>query len=63
MSITFIFRESECIIDELKDKIEEATEKLAMFQTLLEESRADNEEEVQRLKDQLRGNFAGFFLH
>jgi len=34
-----------------------------MFQTLLEESRADNEEEVQRLKDQLRGNFASFFLH
>jgi len=52
---SFIFRESQSIIMDLEYKIDHTIERLAMVQEQLEENRAQNEEEVQRLKEKLKG--------
>lgn len=52
----YLHRESDAVISDLENKIDHVLEKLAMVQSQLEFQKMENEEEVQRLKDQLQGN-------
>ena len=50
-------RTAESFIKDLEEKIDKTLEQLALVQTELEENRQQTQEQVERLKQQLKGPF------
>jgi len=57
------YREAEVIIEDLESKIDKTLEKLAIVQSELEENKCQSEEELERLKQQLKDTESEVFAY
>jgi hypothetical protein len=53
--VSTLKREKEILVEELEEKVDSALEQLAIVQTELENRRNESQDQIERLKQQLRG--------